>query len=297
MTLIGVEDPDPMDSGFGPFALTRLCVETGGMYFTVHPNRKTNRRTGRGEIADFSAHLKYFFDPEVMVRYKPDYVSTQSYMRQIAESPMRTALVRAAELSGIAQLEAPQLRFVKRSDAELSAALTEAQKAAAVLEPRLLALYETLLQGEAARKEEIIWRWQASYDLAMGRVLASKVRTEGYNAMLAQAKRGLAFKNPKNNTWVLRPANEVTVGSRMAKEAEQATQYLQRVIREHPGTPWELLSRRELDSPLGWKWVEEYTELAPPPSAPAGNNNAAPPSNDRARSIATPPPKRPLPKL
>ena len=33
-----------MDSGFGPFGLCRLAYETGGLYFTVHPNRKTGKK-------------------------------------------------------------------------------------------------------------------------------------------------------------------------------------------------------------------------------------------------------------
>ena len=38
------EDLNMIDSGFGPFHLTRLAYETGGIYFAVHPNRNTNRR-------------------------------------------------------------------------------------------------------------------------------------------------------------------------------------------------------------------------------------------------------------
>ena len=29
-----------LDSGYGPYALTRLCAETGGIYFSSHPNRR-----------------------------------------------------------------------------------------------------------------------------------------------------------------------------------------------------------------------------------------------------------------
>jgi hypothetical protein len=32
--------------------------------------------------------------------------------------------------------------------------------------------------------------------------------------------------------------------------------YLNRVIKEHPGTPWAYLAHRELTTPLGWKWTE-----------------------------------------
>ena len=37
------ENEEQMDSGFGPFGLSRLAYETGGLYFTVHPNRKTGK--------------------------------------------------------------------------------------------------------------------------------------------------------------------------------------------------------------------------------------------------------------
>lgn len=32
---------EPIDSGFGPFSLSKLCAETGGIYFAVHANRGT----------------------------------------------------------------------------------------------------------------------------------------------------------------------------------------------------------------------------------------------------------------
>jgi hypothetical protein len=57
------------------------------------------------------------------------------------------------------------------------------------------------------REQEESPRWRAGFDLAMGRVLAQKVRTETYNAMLAKAKLGMKFEDEKNNTWVLEPAN------------------------------------------------------------------------------------------
>ena len=291
-------DPDPIDSGFGPFALTRLCYETGGIYFAVHPNRNVNREVNRRETAAFSAHLKNFFDPDVMRAYRPDYVSAQEYMRRVSQNKARAALIKTAQLSWIGQMEAPRTRFVKRSEAELGNALTEAQKAAAKLEPKLASLYQTLQLGESDRKNEISPRWKAGYDLAIGRVMASKVRTETYNAMLAQAKRGLKFKNDKNNTWVLRSSDDVSVGSQLAKAAKSATDYLQRVIDEHPGTPWEMLAKRELATPMSWKWEESFTDLSPPRRrAGGGNNTPRPARNERAKMLKKPPPKRPLPKL
>jgi len=292
------EDEIAIDSGFGPYALTRLCVETGGIYFAVHPNRDVRRRVTRGEVDAFSSHLQYFFDPETMRPYRPEYVSAREYVDRVKKNAARSSLVEAASRSQIDQMAEARLRFVKREEGEFAAALTEAQQSAAALEPKINTLFELLKNGEADRDKEETPRWRAGYDLAMGRVLAVKVRTEGYNQILAAAKRGLKFKEPKNNTWVLAPSEEITVGSQMVKMAERAKMYLNRVIKDHPGTPWALLAERELKDPLGWKWKEEFTDLNPPRNAVAAvNNNVPAAANDRKAMLNRPPPKRPPPKL
>jgi len=295
------EYEEPIDSGFGPFALTRLCYETGGIYFAVHPNRELDRPVRRQEIAPYSSYLARFFDPEVMRKYKPEYVSLPEYQKRITQNKARWALVQAASSSQeLRPMENPVLRFVKRGEgeAEFVQALSAAQQAAAALEPKINALYQILQQGEVDRDKETVLRWQAGYDLAMGRTLAVKVRTETYNAMLAAAKRGLKFANPKNNTWVLRPSDEISVGSQYARLAERARMYLTRVIREHPDTPWAMLAQRELSQPLGWSWREEFTDLSPPPPAPMASNNAPPtPAPERPVMLPPPPPRRPPPNL
>ena len=111
---------------------------------------------------------------------------------------------------------------------------------------RSIALVAILRQGEPDRDKVTTPRWQAGFDLAIGRALAVKVRTEGYNAMLAQAKQGLKFKDDKNDTWELRPADPVTIGSALAKDAADAKTYLERVVAEHTGTPWAVDAASEL---------------------------------------------------
>ncbi|MFC1757522.1 VWA domain-containing protein, partial [Planctomycetota bacterium] len=64
-----------LDSGFGPFALTRLARESGGHYFPVHANRETAGKIRWKDVPKYSSHLSAFFDPRVMRHYRPDYVS------------------------------------------------------------------------------------------------------------------------------------------------------------------------------------------------------------------------------
>jgi hypothetical protein len=288
------DEEEALDSGFGPFALTRLCYETGGIYFTVHPNRNVNRMVSRNQVEPFSAHIKYFFDSEIMRRYKPDYVSAEEYARRVKANKSREALLVAARETYRANMENPTLRFVKRSEPDLANDLSEAQRAAAALEPKLERLYNILKDGEADREKEQSPRWQAGFDLAVGRVLAASVRTSTYNAMLAAAKRGLKFKDEKNNTWVLEPSDEISVGSAYQKQSDKAKMFLERVVKDHPDTPWSLLAEKELKQPLGWTWKEEYTNLNPM-RAGDGNGNAPAPAND-AKMMLNRPPTRPVPR-
>ena len=128
----------------------------------------------------------------------------------------------------------------------------------------------------------------------MGRALAVKVRTEGYNAMLAKAKQGMEFKNEKNNVWVLRAADEFASSS-TEKTAFKARIYLQRTRDEHPGTPWAMLAERELAAPLGWEWRESYTFMRP--ADPRANNSPQPPRARREPTAPRRPPRRNPPPL
>ncbi|MCA9259359.1 MAG: VWA domain-containing protein, partial [Planctomycetales bacterium] len=254
------DDDQLLDSGFGPYALTRLCYETGGLYFATHPNRVVGRTVSAGEIVNLSTHFSQFFDEDAMRPYQPDYLSAREYQKLLVENRARTALVEAARLSWTAPMEDVPMRFPKRDEAELAQTLGLAQRNAALLQPKIDRLCHVLLAGEDDRPALKGLRWQAGFDLAVGRALAVQVRTEGYNAMLAQAKQGLAFQKNGSNTWILRPAAEYASSS-LERAAAKSLEYLERVADEHDGTPWGMLAQRELKSPLGWRWDEGFTPL------------------------------------
>ena len=272
-------DLDMIDSGFGPFHLTRLCYETGGIYFAVHPNRtKPGKEVRRKKTKSYSAHLTYFFDSEIMRKYKPDYVSNKKYWEDLQKFPSRQALVEAANFTTTGDLKSPRTRFEKNDEADFVKQVTKAQRNAALIEPPLNRLYQMLRAGESGRELEESPRWQAGYDLAMGRAIAAKLRAETYNGMLALVKTQKKFSpavggKPQNNTWVLKPANATETGSQHRKLLDKATMYLQRVVDKHPGTPWAMLAERELAVPIGWEWVEEYSEPETRDRRDNGDNN------------------------
>lgn len=282
---------DLLDSGYGPYALTRLCYETGGLYFAAHPNRAVGKFVSGRDTSNLASHFTAFFDPETMRRYQPDYITLKEYQDRLQANRACRSLIEAARLSWTSPLEEIRRRFPKRDDASLAASLSVAQRAAAIRQPQLDRLYQILLAGEEDRENIKSPRWQAGYDLALGRALAAKVRNDGYNAILARAKLGLEFQNPENNTWVL-ASDQTFANSHLEKLAGQAEEHLRRVLSDHPATPWALLAEQELDSPFGWSWDEDYTFIPPPQ---VSNNNAPSPNRPQPQRPTRPPRRNPPP--
>ena len=293
----GRDADEPIDSGFGPFSLSKLCAETGGLYFCVHANRNASGRVSDGEVADMASRLRYFFDPAVMRSYRPDYQPAAKIEKMLASNRAMRSLVDAARSSQVAPMDSPTLEFPRQDDGALALLLGEAQKKAAVLQPKIDAIYGILSAGLPDRDKVTEKRWQAGYDLALGRVMAVKVRTDSYNIMLAQAKTGMRFKNPKNDTWRLVPDADISaVGSQTEKLAGQTLTLLKRVVDEHPGTPWAQMAAEELRQPLGYRWDEDFTGVNAPKMG-AGGGGVNNPTDDKRRMLAPPKPKRPIKNL
>jgi hypothetical protein len=252
----GSDRTERLDSGFGPFPLEYLCRRTGGRFVAVRSSLSQKRAAG-DLPGGWPSGSPFRVDPEMMKRYAPDYVSEAGYQELLSQNKARLALHQAAGLAPVGALAYPALRFKASTAAKLKQLLDEAQKKAAKLEPEVMRLHDILVAGEADRPTLIGPRWQAGYDLALGRVLAARARIEGFNAMLAGMKSGRKFRRPGSTTWVLVPADTIETGTALEKIAARAEMYLRRVVHEHAGTPWAYIAQRELAAPLGWRWTEE----------------------------------------
>jgi hypothetical protein len=245
---------DNISSGFGPWALTRLCRETSGIFFVMNNTANTN------------------YDPTTLKAYEPDYVPRVQYEQMLKTSPIRKAVLDAAELTKKARdVPGIPLEF-PGDDAGLNRAMGDGQAIVARLQYPIEEPLKLLTAVEKDRDNEPSRRWRAQFDLLYGRLLATKVRTFTYNAMCAQMKKKKKeFENPESNMWRLRPDSEVPAdtlaGPKLAEAAEKARMFLNRVIDENPDTPWAEFARRELQTDLGFKWQEFHRP--PPPSAMA----------------------------
>jgi len=249
---------DRMSSGYGPYTLSRLCAETGGVFFIAEDSKGRN------------------WDADIMRKYLPDYRPQRDYERELSTNQAKFALVAAGakELFNSETVPIPQLRFQANNDNVLRQQITEAQKPLAILDYHLEKLATVLEAGEKDRSKLDSDRWRASWDLAMGRVLAMRVRAFGYNAMMAEMKSvPKTFETPGNNQWELAPSEDVNGAATVRRLHKKAIEHLTRVIDEHPGTPWAFLASVELGDPLGWQWKESKMAIA---AANMGGGNNAP---------------------
>lgn len=239
-----------LDSGFGPYALSRLAASTQGIYF----------------ISRMSNKVPLHYDPAGMREYRPDWMPIEQYRKAVMNDPIRQAVVLASEICQRQLPKTPRLTFPPADDPSFKEDLTRVQESAAVTLYTVEEALTPINQVAKLRGKEQSRRWLAHYDLIRGRLLALKVRCAEYTGQCARMKRDTPpFAKPKSNAWRLVPDAEVHISDKGAAVAKEAETLLKRVIADHPGTPWATLAQRELQHPLGLKWVETYV---PPPPKP-----------------------------
>jgi hypothetical protein len=253
-SLGGLWRKETLESGFGPFALERLCRATGGEFIVLQPPPESQPG---GSLADWPSPHTVRFEPDAMRRYAPDYVSEEIYQQRLNENGAKQTLHQAAALEPITDAFYPETEFPRGTEAELQRRIGQAQQTAARLAPQVDRLYEALQKGEADRAKLTEPRWQAAFDLALGRAAAAKARVDGYNAMLALLKRGRSFERAESTRWILEPSDTTEAGSSVERLMQKARTHLERVVQDHPGTPWARLAAQDLESNFGWKWAEQ----------------------------------------
>lgn len=245
----GGRSGEAVDSGFGPFALERICRGSRGQFLAV-------RSAGGFSGGSWPSATAQRFDEKSLSKYAPDYVSDAEYQKLLTENKARAALVAAARHAKVTVEGYPESRFTKGTEAQNAKKFSQGQQFAAKNLPPVDQLYDALSPGESDRDKLTGARWQAEFDLAMGRVCAVKARLDGYNSMIAALKRGKPFKNEGSTTWNLEPSDSFETESTIKRLGERAKMYLERVVKDHPGTPWAAIAEEELRTPMGWTWRE-----------------------------------------
>ncbi len=177
-----------------------------------------------------------------------------------APSSLRPAIAQAVELLKKHDTVYPDRFAVPTDDEQRVAFLDELiriQKEVAWAEYELTAHLLDIERLDKARVLETR-RWQATGDYVTARMQLRIASLREYNAMLGRMRRGdvPVYDPARHDGWQL--ATRVGASSLAEREADhmgrKARSLLEKLAREHKGTPWELLARRELLTPLGLEW-------------------------------------------
>ena len=255
-------------SGVGPYALTRLALETGGNFTLL------DRKEDRGP-----------FDWEVMKKYLPDYGSADEYVQSVNSKPLRQGCFRGrhGNLSGSehrppvhgfrvaspCMFPYPIWRPYYTARTVSNALLREAVPQQQILVKISNRVVEEALAHfpkdgmESDYRLERHPRWRAWYDLTRGRLLAMSTRQSRILMACDKLMQSNSLK-PETNHVVLKPTSNYLAGSTIEPRAREAFRLLTRCVKENPGTPWELLAKWELAHELGIE-IQEIVVPVPTP--------------------------------
>ncbi|MBN8603455.1 MAG: hypothetical protein J0M26_20640, partial [Planctomycetes bacterium] len=100
-------------------------------------------------------------------------------------------------------------------------------------------------------------RWRAWYDLNLGRLLYQSVRMDSYVAVaeeLTAKEAAEQIREQKFNSVTLRPSDNYPSSSEVSSRASLGRFLLERVVEEHPNTPWSQLAKWELEHSPGFAY-------------------------------------------
>lgn len=190
-------------------------------------------------------------------KYKPDYQDLDSLKATLADKPLRKAVFDALALLDKHE-RSLRMSFLANANVEVfRKEILHEQENLAIADQELFEFKEKLDKVRAEFYEKETPRWQANFDLVYARYLGRLALYREYNFVLGnKLRKDPTLQNPeKNNGWKIVPSDKMQQKETrdLARERDKV---LERILKEHPGTPWEFLAERERATSLGLK-VEE----------------------------------------
>lgn len=255
---------DAHPSGFGPYEEVRMARQTGGVFFML-PSIEV----------DLVAGEKRKYELERMRPYLPDVLSREDYFRDQKQSELRTVMAKVIydlnpEVPGQSDRLTLPLTF-PIIPVDFVNAARGGQRKASDMVLYIDAAEKAMEKLKPVREQEINPRWQANYDLIFAQLIAYKVRIYEYGAYLEEfIKTPKLIKNiygpaMKTNYWGINTRAETITGDLTKDYIARSAAMLQKVIADHPGTPWAARAEWELNRGFGVELVEGYS--APRPGA------------------------------
>jgi len=181
--------------------------------------------------------------------------------------PLRVAVVDAIEKLrrfDAADMALPtRLTKADRTDANKNN-LSKLQRAPARVMAQLDLVIQSLQKAAEERKDEKSRFWQATFDYVLAQAKARYVYVNEYNSVIGQIRKdNLPELDPKkgHEGWRLASKESLTSTESDVKDMykDVRNKIYAKLAKDHPGTPWAILAKREKSTALGLQW-EPYGE-------------------------------------
>ena len=258
---------DAFSSGFGPYPQARMASATNGIFFMLP-----------GEEVKVIDQEKRRFALEKMENYQPDLRPLHEVAYDRDQSELRTMLYKIVyDLNPYD----PEIAKVIELREELSGnpATFAKQVQQELAQTRVYLTY--LVQAEKAwesvqhlRESEYSRRWQANCDLLYAQLIAYRVRILEYGATLENFLEDpdrVPLMKPggyRLHHWDVRTRKETITGDSTVGEIERSKKMFDKVIAEHPGTPWAARAEWELRRGFGAELHPHYHKPGKPGPRP-----------------------------
>jgi hypothetical protein len=198
-----------------------------------------------------------------MEPYKADdYTNEKELTDKLAMHPLRSACFEAAKMLRKHQTSFRTSYRYNSNDAQFAKMLESQQEEPAKIAFDLEQALDVMEKAGKERAKETSKRWQANFDFVYSRLLGRLAYAREYNFVIGNRLRKdkPALKDPKNNTgWNVVPQERV-----QDKEAKvyvsKRNKALDRLLKDHPDTPWAILARKDLSTNLGLTIQEAKVE-------------------------------------
>jgi hypothetical protein len=259
----GVADPKEVQSIFAEVAVPPLKLP-----------RDLGRTPETPEQQAARLAVLFPYSAAALKPYAADYKHLREVLMKPDKFPLRIAVIRAVEALdrqgrfnrvkvGEKEEQADRLigEFRGQTTDGVKKSLSASQQAGpAKMLVELQDVLEEMEKTGAVRDQESSKRWQAHYDYILAQLKARMVYVQEYNFMLGKVKRDeLPPLDPAlHNGWRLASQEKIQSPKDVRELADDARKLLNKIIKEHPGTPWEVLAKRERFTSLGLAWQPSH---------------------------------------
>lgn len=215
------------------------------------------------------------FSKEALKEYEDDSPDSNSPLRQAVTKaravlwaiyPGQAPKSLSAEVRTMRQGDLPQLNILKdgyrapaggKAEAQFKNRVENDERHVALLMRAIDDALNELREPKVveARESEKSKRWQANYDFIVARAELEYAYLFEYQSMLGSIRKEFPPRDPDlHGGWKLSSQSRLQGDSTGKKAAKEAHKLLDKIIKSNPGTPWEVLAKREKLTNLGLEW-------------------------------------------